>query len=129
MSTLQDLINQLPATFILMGDFNAHNPIWGGTVVNERGKMIEDLVDINNRSIFNDGSKTYHNIHSGYSSAIDLAICSPNIYLDFQWSVNDFLHGSDHYPIHLKSILNIPTSTSPKWKVEEANWDEYRKNI
>ena len=112
-----------------MGDFNAHNPIWGGVLVDERGKIIEDIIDINNLFLFNDGSKTYQNIHAGYSSAIDLSICSSNVYLDFHWSVNEFLNGSDHYPIHLKTILNMPASAAPKWKAEEADWQEYKKNI
>ena len=82
LSTFQDLIGQLPASFIVLGDFCAPSPIWGGVVMDERGKFVENMMDINNLSILNDGSKTY-NVHTGYSSAIDLIIYSSNIYLYF----------------------------------------------
>ena len=71
----------------------------------------------------------YYNIHTGYSSAIDMSICSSNILLDFTWSVDDELHGSDHYPIVLKHISNTPSNASPKWKIEEANWSKYTQEI
>ena len=34
---LEDLIQQLSKPFILMGDFNSHNQIWGSRDTNERG--------------------------------------------------------------------------------------------
>ena len=39
---------------------------------------------------------------TGNYYAIDLSLCHPNIYLDFDWSVCDDLHGSDHFPILIK---------------------------
>ena len=100
-SDIQNLIDQLPAPFLLLGDFNAHNPLWGGQILDNKGKVIEDLLDSNDITIFNDGSMTFHNIANNQFSALDLSICSSNIYLDFNWCVNDYLNGSDHYPIHL----------------------------
>ena len=44
---LQSLINQLPAPFLLLGDFNAHNPLWGGNMLDSGGKIIEDIIDRN----------------------------------------------------------------------------------
>ena len=41
---LQDLIDQLPTPFIIMGDFNAHHTMWGCEDVNIRGKQLEDLI-------------------------------------------------------------------------------------
>ena len=38
---LQDLIDQLPSPFILMGDFNVHPTLWGCEKVNR-------LIEINN---------------------------------------------------------------------------------
>ena len=34
---LQDLIDQLPSSFILMGDFNGHHTLWGCEEVNITG--------------------------------------------------------------------------------------------
>ena len=106
---VQLLINQLPGPFFLLGDFNAHNPLWDsrvGVISDHKGQVIEDLVDDNTITILNDGSSTYHNIHLNMSTAIDLSICSSSIMLDFIWSVDEFLNGSDHFPIFLKKVEN-----------------------
>ena len=41
---LQDVIDQLPSPFILMGDFNGHHTLWGCEDVNNRGQQLEDLI-------------------------------------------------------------------------------------
>ena len=38
------LVNQLPAPFIIMGDLNGHNPLWGSNDTNNKGKHIEDML-------------------------------------------------------------------------------------
>ena len=126
---LQLLVNQLPAPFLLLGDFNAHNPLWGSRAIDHKGKAIEDLIDTNDIALYNDGSMTFHNINDDYYSALDLSISSSSIHLDFNWSVGDYLNGSDHFPIHLKYTKNMPIETPPKWKVEEADWDKFSKGI
>ena len=125
---LQNLVDQLPAPFILMGDFNAKSPLWGNSVCDRWGSLVEQFIDVNEVILLNDGSKTRHDIYHHSSSAIDLTICSAALALDYQWSVDDDLHGSDHWPIHLRYINNIPSPCPPKWKIEEADWDEYEKS-
>ena len=58
------------------------------------------------------------------SSAIDLSIASPSLYLDFFWEVVTDLHGSDHFPICIQSLLDIlqhrgiglcPAGATPLW--------------
>ena len=41
---LQNVIDQLPSPFILMGDFNGHHTLWGCEDVNNRGQQLEDLI-------------------------------------------------------------------------------------
>ena len=36
---IQNLINQLPQPFLLLGDMNAHSPTWGSSSENERVKF------------------------------------------------------------------------------------------
>ena len=110
-----------------MGDFNAHNPLWGGNNLDQYGGIVENILNTNDVILYNDGSMTYHNIYTNTFSAIDLSICSSNIALEFNWSVNNDLYGSDHYPIHLTFCENIPSSSPPKWKVQEADWVKYRQ--
>ena len=123
------LIGQLPTPYMILGDFNSHNPLWGGNTLDSKGKIIEDVIDSTDSVMYNDGSMTYHNIYANTYSAIDLSISSSSIFLDFNWSVNAYLNGSDHYPIHLKSVSNAPTECHPKWKVQEADWVKFSENI
>ena len=41
LSDLEQLIQQLPAPFVLVGDFNAHSPLWGDVRQDSRGQMVE----------------------------------------------------------------------------------------
>lgn len=45
---LKNIIQQLPSLFILLGDFNSHNQLWGCITTNTRGKIIESVVDSEN---------------------------------------------------------------------------------
>ena len=128
-SQLQNLVSQLPSPFMILGDFNSHNPLWGGTILDQEGKIIENFIDNNPVSLLNDGSFTYHNIYTNSKSAIDLSICSSSVFLDFSWWVDDHLNGSDHFPIYLKANENLPSTSSPKWKLKEADWAKYSSDI
>ena len=63
-------------------------------------------VNDNNVVLPNDGMMTYHNIYFNSYSAIDLSICSSDIALDFNWSINEYLHGSYHF-LSLKFSRNV----------------------
>ena len=39
-SDLEHLIEQLPAPFVFIGDFNAHSPLWGDVRQDSRGQMV-----------------------------------------------------------------------------------------
>jgi hypothetical protein len=68
---LIDLIAQLPAPFLLMEDFNAHNPLWGSDKMSDKGKKLKDAVSHHNLCILNDGSITYLHPGNGSYSSID----------------------------------------------------------
>ena len=122
---LQDLVDQLPIPFILMGDFNAKHVLWGEAVCDRWGCIIDQLVSDNDVILMNDGSPTRYDIFHNSFSAIDLTLCSTTVRLDYQWSVDEDLHGSDHFPIHLKYVQNLPSPCLPRWKVPEADWTAF----
>jgi len=68
-------------------DFNSHSTLWGCTKLDRRGKMVEDIITKHHLCILNDSSSTYIHPATGSSSAIDLSICSPDIFLDMQWMI------------------------------------------
>ena len=82
---LNNLISQLPTPFIILGDFNAHNPLWGSPDANSRGQLIEDFIMDNCLCILNNGDNTYFHEPTKTFHAIDLAICSPILFPYFNF--------------------------------------------
>ena len=44
---LDNLLQQLPSPYIILGDFNGHNILWGGQNNDSRGKLIENFITKN----------------------------------------------------------------------------------
>ena len=122
LADLNDIINQLPKPILFLGDFNAHSALWGNQVTDQKGKLIEDLLNNHNLSLLNDKSPTYLHLGTGSKTSIDLSIASANIYLDFSWKVLDDLYGSDHFPILLQHSMPFLHERAPKWNFRKADW-------
>ena len=123
---LDEIINQLPSPYLLLGDFNGHNVIWGSDNVNERGRTIENFINKNNLCLFNDNKPTYLHPATGTYTSLDLSICYPTLLLDYEWKVHDDLCGSDHFPIFLNNIAPGVEEPSEKWKLNKADWPSFK---
>jgi ribonuclease HI len=119
---LEDLIRQLPEPFMLLGDFNAHNPLWGCSFRDVKGRTIEALVDTDLVCLLNDGSHTYLHQGNGSFSAIDLSLCHASLLLDYSWQVLDDQHGSDHYPIVISHQNPVLCSRVQRYQLARADW-------
>lgn len=80
---LEDLISQLPKPFILLGDLNSHHYIWGSHKIDQRGHIIEKLLENHNISLLNNNQPTHFNSSYNSFSAIDLSICSSSVALSY----------------------------------------------
>ena len=87
-----------------MGDFNSHNQIWGSRDPNERGCTIENFMNKSNLCLLNNKSPTYIHPATGTHSVIDLTLCDPTIYLDYNSKTNEDNCRSDHYLIILERL-------------------------
>ena len=123
---LDHLIDQLPRPFILMGDFNSHNTLWGCIDTNDKGRTIEEFLTKQDLVLLNDKSSTYLHPATGSYSSLDLTICSPGIFPDFNWKVVDDLHGSDHFPIQVSEVGPSVQQRPQHWKLHKANWEQFR---
>jgi len=123
---LQSLTDQLPKPFLIMGDLNGHNPLWGSDHEDNKGRVIETLMANNNLCVFNDGSHTYQHPATGTTSALDLSIADPVLYNDFTWSVHDDQCGSDHWPTVLVSDLPCEDAVIPKFNFSKADWNQFQ---
>lgn len=104
LNDIQDIINQLPTPFFLLGDFNIHNSLWGSQHTNTRGRIIETILDNPNIMLLNDGNDTVFTTASGNTSSIDLTLSYTSIGCNSEWKVIPATYSSDHWPI----IINIP---------------------
>ena len=120
---LNSLLQQLPSPYMLLGDFNGHNVLWGSNDNDHRGELIEDFITKNDMCLMNDKSNTFLDSGKGTLSALDLSLCHPSLYLDFDWSVCEDQHGSALFPIVIENIKTREEDHNPKWKLNKANWD------
>jgi hypothetical protein len=103
---LTNLISQLPPPFILLGDFNTKNILWG-VLTDKRGRSVHDVCAGFDLILLNTGAHTHLCLGSGTLSALDLTFCSPGLAVNLDWSVLPDLHGSDHYPVNLHIYYTI----------------------
>ena len=120
---LTSLLQQLPSPYMLVGDFNGHNVLWGCNDNDPRGELIEDFITKNDIWLMNDKSNTYLDSGKGTFSSLDLSLCHPSLYLDYDWSVCEDQRGSDHFPILIESVQTHDEAHNPKWKLNKADWD------
>lgn len=107
---LADIILQLPRPFLLVGDFNAHNIIWGSDHTDRRGKFLEDIFE--NDTILNTGEPTHFCTRTGKFSHIDITVCDPRIASNLSWETYPDLNGSDHFPIIIRNLLSNTSEQS-----------------
>ena len=118
----------IPAAFpqpaILLGDFNAHNTIWGSRETKPRGREVEQFIGNHNVIIMNNEAPT--RIERNSETAIDL-ICSATIAISLQWSISTSPGNSDHCLIFITYEVaesNLQEQTSG-WTEREAQWELY----
>lgn len=124
---LDDLVRQLPQPFLLLGDFNAHNRLWGSGRTDRRGRIVENVLSSNVICLLNTGAPTHINFANQSFSAIDLSLCSPSIFHIATWEVEENPYGSDHFPavMRLQSATNNLLTRPPKWKLACADWNSF----
>ena len=117
---------------ILVGDFNAHNKMWGCTETRPRGRLLEEIITENRMVVLNTGQATHIiSNQSTSNSVIDLSICTQDIALNTRHVVTNSNMGSDH----LASItivneeITIENNLSMQlWKLKKADWKQYKEN-
>lgn len=129
----QNIINKLPTPFVLLGDLNSHNIIWGCHDTDQRGTIIEKILNSNNNiNILNKGQATRISANTGNLSAIDLSFSSSIITPYIEWNIMPELSRSDYFPIKLTlnyTNTNAKHTHGLKWKLINANWNTFQSKI
>ena len=131
-SALANLFSQMPENCVVLGDFNAHNPIWGSLRLTRRGSEIETEINKNDLIYMNDGTPTFFSLAHRTTSAIDLSLASPRLAAMFHWTVSSDPLFSDHFPVHIMISRLSPLAPPPllqKWHTDKANWPAYNQRV
>ena len=129
LETLEHLDKHILNTeFVLTGDFNAHNFIWGSSKTDSHGRAVEDWVSKHGLVLHNDGSSTRVDLGRGCFTCIDLTITSPKLASELGWQVTDDNLGSDHFPILISMTRSNENfkNAEDRFKFEKADWEMYK---
>ncbi|GBL86172.1 hypothetical protein AVEN_186208-1 [Araneus ventricosus] len=75
------LVDELPAPFIIIGDFNGHSPLWGSNNTNSLGRQIKEFINIHSLCLLNNGEDTYFHQRSRTFHSLVLLLCTPSLSL------------------------------------------------
>ncbi|GFX40162.1 putative RNA-directed DNA polymerase from transposon X-element [Trichonephila clavipes] len=120
---LNNLVDQLPAPFIILGDFNGHNTLWGSAKTNSRGRQIEQVLSDHCLCLLNHEEPTYFHEPTRSFHTIDLVICSPSLLSHLNLSVEKDLYNSDHFRVILSHDSDPGGKTFPHtYSYRRADW-------
>ena len=122
------MIKSFSSRYLVLGDFNGHSHLWGANQENERGKVVEKLIDSHNLILLNDSVHTRFDTYRQTSSLLDLSLCHPSLYMDVACEVLSDRLGSDHHPIIITANTSdypVPERV-PKWNFKKAKWDAFQ---
>jgi len=126
-----EIMEKVRCPVIWIGDFNAHNPIWGSDHRDKNGGIVEEFLDKYELVVLNDGRPTRYDIGRNTCSHIDLSIASSNLARIGEWDVlNSYTMGSDHCPILCRfgrDLRREVEENALRYNFTQANWDKYQK--
>ncbi|GFW24223.1 RNA-directed DNA polymerase from mobile element jockey [Trichonephila clavipes] len=120
---LNNLVDQLPAPFVILGDFNGHSTLWGSANTNPRGRQIEQVLSDHCLCLLNHKEPTYFHEPTRSFHTLDLAICSPSLFPHLNLSIEKDLYNSDHFPVILSHYYDTGGKTfPPTYSYGRADW-------
>ncbi|GFS77437.1 putative RNA-directed DNA polymerase from transposon X-element [Trichonephila clavipes] len=125
---LHNLVDQLPALFVILGDINEHSTLWGSAKTNTRGRQIEHVLSDHCLCLLNHEEPTYFHEPTRSFHTLDLAICSPSLFSNLNLSVEKDLYNSNHFPV----IISHDSDTGgkafpPTYSYSRADWALFKQ--
>ncbi|GFW69752.1 putative RNA-directed DNA polymerase from transposon X-element [Trichonephila clavipes] len=114
---LNNLVDQLPAPFFILGDFTGQSTLWGSVKTNPSGRQIEQVLSNHCLCLLNHEEPTYFHEPTRSFHTLDLAICSPSLFPNLNLSVEKDLYNSDHFPVILSHDSDTGGKTFPPIRI------------
>ncbi|KAF2346348.1 Reverse transcriptase domain [Trinorchestia longiramus] len=128
LSELRHYLQQLNHTFLFLGDFNAHSPLWDErSRTNPAGRALEEMLDTFPVGIINNDSPTYIDRRVGTTSTLDLFFATHNLVRTSEVRTGPDL-GSDHFPVCCTlgvAPVRHPMGAAQHWKLGAADWTKW----
>ncbi|KAG5886320.1 hypothetical protein JTB14_034783 [Gonioctena quinquepunctata] len=129
-NTPKNILKTTKGELLVTGDFNSHNPIWGSERLDQRGRIVEEVIDEYNLVLLNTGEGPFLNSRSNTFSHLDLSLCSPGVAHYFNWNVISEYSFTDHAAIQIQcSTRNKPPSIPGRWQIKRADWEKFRNHL
>ena len=126
---LTHLSSQLNPNHLLLGDFNAHNTLWGSATTDYAGTKLSEFIATMDNVLLNTGEPTRICRATGNLSHIDVSLASPRLSLDITWRTYTDPLGSDHIPIILtlgeENICDNNFIPLCLYKCKDVEWSGY----
>ncbi len=113
---------------LVLGDFNAHNPLWHSSIQDARGDKIAEEIGDSAYGVLNEDVPT-RLPSNGQATSPDISIASTSLLPHIEWETVTAL-SSDHLPIIIKIKTNIQEIKSDFRKYvnfKKADWDKFNK--
>ena len=118
--------------FIICGDFNSKNTLWGSNAIDYNGKIIQELIDEHDLYLLNNGTGT-HITYSGIQTPLYLTFVSYNLANISNWNVPNETLGSDHFLIEIQIYQNRKifkeNMKSNSWHYKKAKWSLFQESL
>ena len=126
LAEITHFVQQLSELNVLIGDFNAHSPLWDERQrSNFTGKSIEDFLDQHSHGLLNEYYvPTYIATRTGTTSCLDLCFPVNRLLGLGSFSVGPDV-GSDHLPLCCSFSLALNKYSvlgPPRWDLKRAHW-------
>ncbi|KAF2352282.1 Endonuclease/exonuclease/phosphatase [Trinorchestia longiramus] len=125
LSELKHYLQQLNYTFLFLGDFNAHSPLWDErSRTNSAGRALEETLDTFPVGIINNDSTTYIDRRVGTTSTLDLFFATHNFV-----RTREVRTGADLGSDDLSVCCTLGVVSVRHWKLGAADWTKWTSHL
>ena len=127
--TMQNILKDDDENRIIMGDINAHDPLWYSKLSDSRGASIAEEINNTKYIVLNEDTCT-RLPRNGQPTSPDITIISQSLALTTTWSTTVSLN-SDHLPITTSIEINNNNKTTTENRkfinFAKANWTGFKE--
>jgi hypothetical protein len=131
-----ELLRDPHTEVVIAGDFNRHNPLWGGSHISSTSKqeesapIIDFMAELSLQSLLLVGVLTFES-DTGRTSTIDLVLATPGLTSDLaKCSIWGHEYGSDHRAIHTSFWIDTEAQENrERLLLKNASWDKIREAV